>query len=73
MHINVNGRSFTFANSQIGYEEVVRLAEMTGTPSVTYVSKRRDDSRRSGAMHTGCTSVELEDGMVFNVVHTGNA
>lgn len=57
----------------ISYEDVVALALKTGNPTVTYRGPRKGDSRRSGEMHFGCDPVLLEDGMVFSVMHTGNA
>ncbi len=73
MKITVNGNRLDFFGSQIGYAEVVKLADMSGSPSVTYQGPRAGDTRRSGTMRPGCMPVELDDGMVFNVAHTDRA
>jgi hypothetical protein len=73
MKIVVNGKELDFAGAQVSYEEIVKLAGKTGYPTVTYRGPRHNDSRREGEMHTGCSSVAIEPGMVFNAVHTGNA
>ncbi len=73
MKIVINTRVLDFYGSQISYEKVVQLAGMTGHPSVTYRGPRNGDSQRSGIMHPGCKAVELDEGMVFNAQHTGNA
>lgn len=71
--ITVNGSLVDFEPVCISYEQVVALAGFTGTPSVTYSSKRDGDVHRQGTMYTGCSPVLLTDAMVFNVAHTGNA
>jgi len=71
--ITVNGRLVGFEPVAISYEEIVSLAGLTGTPSVTYCSKRDGDVRREGTMYTGCSPVLVTDVMTFNVVHTGGA
>jgi len=73
MRIIVNGFAVYFEPACISYQEIVELAGLTGTPSVTYSSKRDGDVRREGTMHAGCSPVLLTDVMVFNVVHTGGA
>lgn len=50
------------------YEQVVELADMTGTPSVTF--KHRGSS---GIMSPGGMSLVAQEEMVFNACHTGNA
>ncbi len=73
MRVVVNGSAAWFDPITITYEEVVALAGETGTPSVTYCSKRDGDTRRSGTMHPGCSPVLLSDVMSFTVIHTGGA
>lgn len=73
MKIMVNGCLVDFEPVCISYEEIVALAGLTGTPSVTYCSKRDGDVRREGTMYTGCSPVLVTDVMVFNVSHTGGA
>jgi hypothetical protein len=73
MRIVVNGRDVRFDPATITYEEVVTLAGESGTPSVTYSSKRDGDTRRAGTMYPGCSPVLLTDVMVFTVIHTGAA
>jgi hypothetical protein len=71
--ITVNDRLVEFEPISISYEEVVALSGLTGTPSVTYCSKRDGDIRRQGTMYMGCSPVLVTDAMTFNVVHTGGA
>lgn len=71
--IIVNGRPVDFEPAHISYAEIVGLAGLTGTPSVTYCSKRDGDVRREGTMYTGCSPVLVTDVMTFDVVHTGGA
>lgn len=73
MNIVVNSREYNFFGSQISYEEIVKLAGKTGNPSVTYRGPTKGDSLRKGNMHADCAAVELEEGMIFNVQHTGGA
>lgn len=73
MKIIVNGRLVDFESVCISYEEVIALAGLIGTPSVTYCSKRDGDVRREGTMYTGCSPVLVSDVMTFNVAHTGGA
>lgn len=71
--IGIDGLEVDFVGEHISYEEVVRLAGLTGNPSVAYRSLWRGDSRRIGTMYPGCRPVIVEAGMYFNVMHTGNA
>lgn len=73
MKVNINGVDREVDADRITYFALVELAGETGYPSVTYSGPRRGYSRRSGEMHAGCEPVKLEDGMVFSVIHTGNA
>ena len=75
MKIIVNGGpvELTAGPGHVSYEEVVALAGLSGAPTVTYAGKRDGDVRRQGTMYTGCPPVVVEDGMVFNVIHTGGA
>jgi hypothetical protein len=73
MNIIVNAKECFVSSPRISYDWVVHLAGMSGRPTVTYYGRRTGDSQRSGTMYPGCLSLDLEDGMVFNVAHTGNA
>jgi len=73
MTIIVNGLPVFIDYELFSYEDVVKLAGMTGYPSMTYRTPKKDDgSRREGILHTE-QSVVLESGMVFNVIHTDKA
>lgn len=73
MKITINGRDHDVPGGYLSYEELVKLAGKTGNPSATYLGPRMGDMRRGGIMHPGCKPIELEEGMHFDVVHTGNA
>lgn len=73
MKITINERVVDFDPVSITYEEVVALAETTGTPYVSYRSKRDQEIRRRGTMHPGCSPVQITDVMIFFVTHTGAA
>lgn len=75
MKITINGKVWTLFqhNDKLSYERVVEHARMKGYPTVTYRGPKNGDTQRQGEMHVGCADVALEDGMAFNVVHTGNA
>jgi len=85
MTIIVNGVSFEHGWSAlfgdhgrepvtVTYDEIVELAGMPGTPTVTYAAKRNNgDTMRSGTMYPGCKPLELSHTMRFTVVHTGGA
>lgn len=72
MKILINGSHVEVTEEVVSYERLVELAGAKGTPSLTYRSPVRGDSRREGTMHTG-QMIRLEDGMVISVIHTGNA
>jgi hypothetical protein len=69
--VTVNGRHHGHIRKgeRLYYAEVVALAEMSGTPSMTW---RYQDGTGSGILSPG-QSVEARAGMIFNVCHTGNA
>lgn len=68
--ITMNGQLVGFEPATITYEEVVALSGLTGTPSVTYCSKRDGFVQRQGRMYKGCSPVLVTGAMTFNVVHT---
>lgn len=72
IRIIVNGLEF-LVEEKVTYEQIVELAGKRGNPTVTYSTRRKGDSRRSGEMHQGCNPVQVEEGMMFNAMHTGNA
>lgn len=73
--ITVNGLDvkWTTKNSKISFSDIAMLAGINSNYlTMTYCGMRRGDSQRSGMM-TIDGHVELEDGMIFNAVETGNA
>lgn len=72
MKIIVNCRDHEIEEPRLTYEDVVRLAKQSMGASVMYSGPRRGDMRRSGILAHG-ESVLVEDGMIFDAVHTGNA
>lgn len=68
MTITINSRSGDFAHQTIRYEDVRDLAGLKGNPSCTW--RTRDG--RGGTLSPG-NKVVVYEGMVFNIVHTGNA
>lgn len=71
--IIVNGKHIETSLSEVHYADVVAFAGKEGNPSVTYRARLGGDLTKSGMMHEGSGPVTLVDGMVFNVMHTGNA
>ena len=72
MKIIVNGTSVDIDRTDINYEDLVKLAGKRGCPSVTYSSRGTGDAKRSGSL-SSCQSLRLDEGMVFTILHTGNA
>lgn len=72
MQIFINGLPHEVAGPRLTHEEIVGLADQPLHASVIYVGRRRGDLQRSGTTHPG-KSVEIEDGMSFSAVVTGNA
>lgn len=69
----VNGRLITTEErTSLTYADVLALAGMRGTPTVTYHTRERGDTKRSGIMHPGDV-VEYVHLLQFNCVHTGDA
>ena len=65
--VNVNGRDFQIRTLTISYQEVVALAGLTGSPSVTCRGKFVNRCLSPGQ------AVAVEDNMTFTVAHTDNA
>lgn len=72
MKITINGDAHETTAATLTYEDVVKLAGMTGTPSVMWKA-RGPAGESTGIMHTGSYSIVPSDGLSFNVAHTGNA
>lgn len=72
--IIINARKTFFKGQEISYEQLVALANKTGQPSVTYGTRPKEgsDNQRGGILSPG-RKTKVEDGMIFNVVHTNNA
>lgn len=74
MKIIINGIPQDLDLTHLTYEVLLAFVgfEEGRTISITYRSKRRGDSQRSGMLLPG-GSVELEEDMIFNAYDTGNA
>jgi hypothetical protein len=72
MQINVNGRIVTANKPRYSYEEIVAIAGKAGNPTTVYYWQGPGDITRQGTLYTG-KSINVEDGMQFTCVHTGNA
>ena len=72
MKITINGDEQDFDGETISHEKICELANRPVHASVTYSGPRHGDSRREGLTYAG-KSVQVEDGMIFNCVVTGNA
>lgn len=68
----VNGDEHEWPVVTIMYDEVVKLAGLTGSPTIMYKSPRNGDTYRSGCLHRGLLLNNI-DGLRFTVCHTGNA
>jgi len=64
----LNGESMRMPEGRIDYEDLVSLAGLRGNPSMTWHQR----GGAGGILSPG-RWVEVRAGMVFNVVHTGNA
>jgi FKBP-type peptidyl-prolyl cis-trans isomerase len=73
MKITINGDAHETTAETLTYEDVVKLAGMTGTPSVMWRVKNATGGLSNGIMHTGSYAIVPSEGLVFNVAHTGNA
>ena len=67
MKVTINGTAHDITEDAIEYEALVELAGMSGTPSCTW---KWGGTR--GILSPG-DGVFVNDGMVVNIVHTGNA
>lgn len=67
MKIILNGRK-TDADGEMSYDALVGLAKLTGHPTLTFKDR---ESGRGGTVHTGQV-LKLAEGMVINIIHTGN-
>jgi len=69
--IVINGAVYNYNKDNITYVDVIKLLEYDPalTYSVTYKSLKKD---RSGIMIPS-SIINLTNGMIFNVAHTGNA
>lgn len=70
--IVVNGRPMRLAAGMVTYESVLFWAGEKPGASVTY-KYARDDARKGGILSMDSKPIELEAGMVFNAIMTGNA
>jgi hypothetical protein len=74
MKIIINGTIHDLDVTNLTYDNLISLAgfEDGRIVSITYKSKKVNDTQRTGILLPGC-SVEVEDGMVFNAFDTGSA
>ncbi len=73
MKITINGTQVEIDAETLTYEDVVRLAGMSGTPSIMWRVRNASGGLSSGLMHTASCGIVPSEGLVFNVSHTGNA
>ena len=71
MNILVNGRKYNWSNPTITYDDVVCIAEQP-LASVIYQSAKKDGTRIGGILY-GDKVIDVEEGMIFTAVRTGNA
>lgn len=72
MHIIVNGIGHETEQAFLTYDQVIGIAGAKPGSSVTFRARVGPEAVRQGCLSTGC-GVTLAEGMVFNVVMTGNA
>jgi Multiubiquitin len=74
IRVIINAKPFELNQKTISYREVVELVGFNGDRvlSVTYRTKRVDDTNREGSLYPG-SSLVLADGMIFNVADTSAA
>lgn len=77
--IIVNGREFPISSEvkEATYDQIVETALLRSPRedevlTVTYSTKAKGDSRRSGSLAPG-EKTKLEDGMIFSCMDTSNA
>lgn len=68
--ITINGVKWTTHDRHITYDDLVRIAGMSGTPTVVY--ERDGELKRCGVFTPGHT-IMIEEGMIFDLAHTNNA
>lgn len=69
--ISINGSPFLFDEGHVlTFRDVVSLARMSGTPSMTVKGFSPESEAR---IVTPRDSIAVTSGMIINVVHTGNA
>tara|TARA_B110000503_G_C7114648_1_gene399759 strand:- start:979 stop:1194 length:216 start_codon:yes stop_codon:yes gene_type:complete len=71
MNILVNGRKYNWSNPTITYDDVVCIAEQP-LASVIYQGAKKDGTRIGGILY-GDKVIDVEEGMIFTAVRTGNA
>jgi hypothetical protein len=71
--IIVNGRNRTVVDKSISYEDVVRLAYEKPPRSLLTVTFYRGPFRKSEGSLTPGETINVKDGMVFNVADTSGA
>lgn len=74
--IVINGEPVRVAPRRFSYDEIVALAGLTGTPSMTVHFPPRVRAFVAGGWNLTLSpgqSIQAEEGTIINVVHTGNA
>lgn len=72
MKIIINGTEFRTTAHSYTYYELLDLAQQPDESTITYRVKGKNGWEKSGILGFG-QSLELIDGMIVNVCHTGNA
>lgn len=70
--INVNGKEHKIPKAVMTYEDVLKLAELEGNPTMVFHGKQSNGNKIAGSLIPG-QEIGLVEGMRFQVVHTGNA
>jgi hypothetical protein len=70
--INVNGKEHKIPKAVMTYEEVLKLAELEGNPTMVFHGKQSNGNKIAGSLIPGM-EIGLVEGMRFQVVHTNNA
>jgi len=78
MKINVNGKDLEIMTDVLSYEDIVKLAGMGCTPSVTYLMEFKDVQkgrtfRDEGILAPGEILTDVYEGAIFTVCYTNHA
>lgn len=71
-HIIINGTGHEIEKAVLTYEEIRDLAGLEGHPTMVFHGKQSNGNKVGGSLIAG-REIGLVEGMIFSVVHTGNA